>query len=97
VASEARDAVFAAAERRTPARLVAASRRTPAGARNTVVMIPGRDRARTPVVVMTPRSSWWQSTSERGGGLGIVNLSRGGMLPRSVARWFGAGKSLARL
>ena len=27
----------------------------------------------------------------------IVNLSRGGMLPRSVARWFGAGKSLARL
>jgi divalent metal cation (Fe/Co/Zn/Cd) transporter len=23
--------------------------------------------------------------------------SRGGMLPRSVARWFGAGKSLARL
>jgi hypothetical protein len=28
---------------------------------------------------------------------GIVNLSRGGMLPRSVARWFGAGKSLARL
>jgi hypothetical protein len=28
---------------------------------------------------------------------GIVNLSSGGMLPRSVARWFGAGKSLARL
>ena len=69
VASEARDAVFAAIARRTPARLVAASRRTPAHARNTVVMIPGRDRARTPVVVMTPRSSWWQSTSERGGGL----------------------------
>jgi hypothetical protein len=38
-------------------------------ARNTVVIISGRDRARTPVVVMTPRSSWWQSTSERGGGL----------------------------
>jgi hypothetical protein len=69
VESEARDAVFAAAARRAPARLVAASRRTPARARNTVVMIPGRDRARTPVVVMTPRSSWWQSTSERGGGL----------------------------
>jgi hypothetical protein len=69
VASDARDAVFAAAARRTPARLVAASRHTPARARNTVVMIAGRDRARTPVVVMTPRSSWWQSTSERGGGL----------------------------
>jgi hypothetical protein len=69
VPSEARDAVLAAAERRTPARLVAASRRTPARARNTVVTIPGRDSSRTPVVVMTPRSSWWQSTSERGGGL----------------------------
>src|SRR5580700_993400 len=28
---------------------------------------------------------------------GIVNLSRGGMLLRSVARWLSAGKSLARL
>jgi len=27
----------------------------------------------------------------------IVNLSRAGMLPRSVGPWFGAGKSLARL
>jgi hypothetical protein len=29
--------------------------------------------------------------------VGIVNLSRGGMLLRSVAQWLGAGKSLARL
>jgi hypothetical protein len=33
------------------------------------VTVAGRDRARPPVVVMTPRSSWWQSTAERGGGL----------------------------
>ena len=32
-------------------------------------MIPGQGRAQSPVVIMTPRSSWWQSTSERGGGL----------------------------
>jgi hypothetical protein len=51
------------------ARLIAHYRRTPASARNIVVTIPGRDRARPPVVVMTPRSSWWQSTAERGGGL----------------------------
>jgi hypothetical protein len=51
------------------ARLVAHYRRTPAFARNIVVAIRGRDRARPPVVVMTPRSSWWQSTAERGGGL----------------------------
>ena len=69
VSSEARDAVLAAAARRAPARLVAVSRRTPAHACNVVVVIPGQDRTRTPVVVMTPRSSWWQSTAERGGGL----------------------------
>ena len=51
------------------ARLVAVSRRTPVKARDIVVTISGRDRARAPVVVMTPRSSWWQSTAERGGGL----------------------------
>jgi len=69
VSSEVRDIVLAAAARRAPARLVAASRRTPTRARNVVVMIAGHDRARAPVVVITPRSSWWQSTAERGGGL----------------------------
>jgi len=67
--SEARDAVLAAAARRGSARLMAASRHTLAQACNVVVMISGQDRTLPPVVVMTPRSSWWQSTSERGGGL----------------------------
>jgi hypothetical protein len=69
VASEAREAVLAAAMHGTAARLVAESRRTPARACNLVIAMPGRDRMRAPVVVMTPRSSWWQSTAERGGGL----------------------------
>jgi hypothetical protein len=69
VSSETRDAVLASADRHTSARLVSASRRTPARACNVVVTISGQDRARAPVVVMTPRSSWWQSTAERGGGL----------------------------
>jgi len=69
VSSEAGHAVLAAAARRASARLVATSRCTPAHARNVVVTIRGRDPARAPVVVMTPRSSWWQSTAERGGGL----------------------------
>ena len=51
------------------ARLVAAYRRTTATARNVVVTIQGQDSNLPPVVVMTPRSSWWQSTAERGGGL----------------------------
>jgi hypothetical protein len=69
LSSEARDTVLAATARRAPARLVAASRRTPARARNVVVTISGAVRAKPPIVVMTPRSSWWQSTAERGGGL----------------------------
>jgi len=36
---------------------------------NIQVEIPGRDSALAPIVVMTPRSSWWVSTSERGGGI----------------------------
>jgi hypothetical protein len=69
VTREARDRVRTAAAHRAPARLVAISHRTPARARNVVITIPGSNHARPPVVVMTPRSSWWQSTAERGGGL----------------------------
>ena len=66
---EARDAVLAAAAKQAPARLVATSRRTPSRARNVTVTISGYEPTKPPVVVMTPRSSWWQSTAERGGGL----------------------------
>jgi hypothetical protein len=69
VSSESRDVVLAASARRTSARLVNACSRTPAQACNVVVTIRGQDRTRGPVVIMTPRSSWWQSTAERGGGL----------------------------
>jgi len=69
VASTDRPAVFEAIAQHRPARLVNASNRTPAKARNVVVTFPGTQRGRPPVVVMTPRSSWWQSTSERGGGI----------------------------
>lgn len=65
VASEVRAAVRDGAM----ARLVSHSRRSPARAVNIVAMLPGRERERPPLVVMTPRSSWWQSTAERGGGL----------------------------
>jgi hypothetical protein len=67
--SNAGATVRTAAARGAPARLVSHSRRVQAEARNIVVSLPGRDPSLPPVVVMTPRSSWWQSTSERGGGL----------------------------
>jgi hypothetical protein len=69
LSSEAQEAVFADAARGAAARLVVDGCRTPARARNIVLTIPGRDPIRRPFVLMTPRSSWWQSIAERGGGL----------------------------
>jgi hypothetical protein len=69
VASTDRPAVFEAIAQRRPARLVSTARRTRANAFNVVVIVAGTKRGRPPVVVMTPRSSWWQSTAERGGGI----------------------------
>jgi hypothetical protein len=69
IATDARATVLAAAGQGAPARLVAYSRRRQAHARNIVVSLPGSDPDLPPLVVMTPRSSWWQSTAERGGGI----------------------------
>jgi hypothetical protein len=69
VSSTDRPAVFEAIAQRRPARLVSICKRKPTKARNVVVTLPGTQRDRPPVVVMTPRSSWWQSTAERGGGI----------------------------
>ena len=69
VSSEASETVLAGAAGTAPARVVAHSRYIPAAARNMIVAISGSGRSSPPVVVMTPRSSWWQSTAERGGGL----------------------------
>lgn len=69
VSSDAREIVLAASRDGAPARLVAHSRRTAARGVNIVVALKGADRGKPPLVVMTPRSSWWQSTAERGGGL----------------------------
>lgn len=40
-------------------------------AANVRVEVPGRDPAAAPVVLITPRSSWWHSTAERGGGIAL--------------------------
>ena len=69
VSSEASEVVLAGAARAASARVVAEIRYTLASARNVVVTIRGTRPSSPPVVVMTPRSSWWQSTAERGGGL----------------------------
>ncbi|MEM7363558.1 MAG: M28 family peptidase [Pseudomonadota bacterium] len=41
----------------------------PATGINVGARLNGRDASQAPMVVMTPRSGWWQCASERGGGL----------------------------
>ncbi len=50
-------------------RLVAHATRTRARASNVVATVAGQAPELPPVVVMTPRSGWWQCAGERGGGL----------------------------
>jgi hypothetical protein len=69
LSSVIREAVLAGALRGATARLVNENRYLPATARNVVIAIRGRNRSSPHLEVMTPRSSWWESTAERGGGL----------------------------
>lgn len=50
-------------------RVVAHATRTHAPADNIVAVVRGRRPDLPPVIVMTPRSGWWQCASERGGGI----------------------------
>ncbi len=54
------------AERGAPVRLVAVGRRGAARSANVRADLPGED---PPLLVLTPRTSWWTSTAERGGGI----------------------------
>ena len=69
MASEHKDLLFGAIGRGAALRVVTRSTRSRAEADNVVVTLKGRDPARPPRVVKTPRSSWYVSTAERGGGL----------------------------
>jgi hypothetical protein len=64
-----RDQLIAAASRKAAVRLVNYARRVPARMKNVVVTIKGTRPDRSPLVVMTPRSAWWNCASERGGGI----------------------------
>lgn len=67
--SDTAEAMRAALARGASGRLVSRYDRVRTTARNVVVTLRGTDPSRPKVVVMTPRSSWWHSTAERGGGL----------------------------
>ena len=69
VSGEAAGWLDEAARDGSRARLLACATRSPALSYNVVATLPGRDRTLPPVVVMTPRSGWWQCAAERGGGI----------------------------
>ena len=69
LSSEHRGALERAAATAANATVSIEMRRTPVKACNVTARIAGRKPALAPVVVMTPRSGWWQCASERGGGL----------------------------
>lgn len=86
VSSEVRDRVLGATQQGAMARLVSFSRRSEARATNILVTLAGRDHSMPPLVVMTPRSSWWQSTAERGGGIVCWLESLRALLAAPLAR-----------
>lgn len=69
VSSTAREWLSGLAQAGTEVRVVADAVRTKASATNILATIRGRRPELAPVVVMTPRSGWYQCVSERGGGL----------------------------
>lgn len=69
VASEHAPALADAARRGVAMQVIIRSNRRRVEACNVVAKLRGRDPKASPVVVMTPRSSWWTSTAERGGGV----------------------------
>jgi hypothetical protein len=72
VSTEHAEWLDAIARAATPIRFVAHATRTRVEAQNVVASVTGRtpsDKSLPPIVVMTPRSGWWQCAAERGGGL----------------------------
>jgi hypothetical protein len=66
ISSVETDWLKAKAQTRAAATLVAQVKRTAAQAFNVVVKIAGNNPTQAPLVIMAPRSAWWQSVSEQG-------------------------------
>ena len=69
VASEHAPFLIDCAQRGSQALLTAHVERADVQAFNVTTVISGTNKNLAPLVVMTPRSGWWQCASERGGGL----------------------------
>ena len=69
ISSEHGDWLKRQAQAGAAATLIAHVKRTRTQALNVTATIKGANAQLAPLVVMTPRSGWWQCASERGGGL----------------------------
>ena len=67
--SEAAERIASAVGRQV--RVVVDTTRSATDVHNVTVSVPGRSLELAPLVVMTPRSGWWQCASERGGGIAL--------------------------
>jgi len=72
VSSEHTGLLERAAVAKEPISVVVDARHMPAEACNVTARIRGRNPTLPPLLVMTPRSGWWNCASERGGGLVLL-------------------------
>jgi putative aminopeptidase FrvX len=88
-------------QRHTAVRLIAAVTRTPAASFNVTARIAGVSRSAPPLVVMTPRSGWYSSASERGGGIAcwleLMRMLQHARPPRDVLFVASSGHELGHL
>ena len=77
IANASWEALQQAMSQRQPATIVARCERVAVTAFNVRGKINGSSPALPPLVIMTPRSGWWQCASERGGGIALfLELAR---------------------
>ena len=69
VPDSAEERIAKAISAKKEARLIAQVARTEVQAMNVETRIQGKKSSLPPLVVITPRSGWWQCVSERGGGI----------------------------
>ncbi len=69
VPDSAEERIAEAISAKKEARLIAQVARTEVQAMNVETRIQGKNSSLPPLVVITPRSGWWQCVSERGGGI----------------------------
>lgn len=69
VATEHEPSLLAAAQGQLPAHLTVDVRKEAAEGWNVTTRVTGEDFEEPPLVIITPKSSWWASTAERSGGI----------------------------